>query len=59
MLQAGLAWDAPVGRRAQAHMRVAPRGPRWVEISLVFSWRIEIAFHFNSELNFGKSYKIM
>ena len=32
--------------------RVAPRGPRWAEISLAFSWRIEIAFHFNSELNF-------
>ena len=32
---------------------------RWAELSLSFLWRIEIAVHFNSELNFGKSYKIM
>jgi hypothetical protein len=32
---------SPVGRRA----RVAPPGPRWAEINLAFSWKIEIAFH--------------
>ena len=37
----------------------APRGPRWAEISLSFLWKIEIAFHFYSELIFDKSYKIM
>ena len=31
----------------------ASLGPRWAEIGLSFSWKIEIAFHFNSELNFG------
>ena len=31
----------------------APRGLRWVEIGLSFLWKIEITFHFNSELNFG------
>ena len=25
----------------------------WAEIGLSFSWKIEIAFYFNSELNFG------
>ena len=29
------------------------RGPRWAKIGLSFSWKIEIVFHFNSELNFG------
>ena len=31
----------------------APRGPCWAKIGLCFSWKIEIAFHFNSGLNFG------
>ena len=30
----------------------SPRGLRWGEIGLSFSWKIEIAFHFNSKLNF-------
>ena len=42
-----------VGRRALTRARYVTCGPRWAKISLDFSWRIEIAFHFNSELNFG------
>ena len=34
-------------RAASAH------GPRWAKIGLFFSWKIEIVFYFNSELNFG------
>ena len=40
-------------RCAQASSpRAASRGPRWAEMGLSFSWKIEIAFHFNTELNF-------
>ena len=40
-----------VGRlRAWAAPHVGRVGPKSV---LFFSWKIEIAFHFNSELNFG------
>ena len=40
------------GRHALARARCVACGPCWAEISLAFSRRLEIAFHFNSELNF-------
>ena len=37
-------------QRARA---ASARGSRWAKMGLPFSWNIEIAFHFNAELNFG------
>jgi len=35
------------------HMGHASRGPRWAGFGYLFRGKIEIAFYFNSELNFG------
>ena len=44
-------WTAPRAT-VRSRARCIACQPRWAKICLAFSWRIEIAFHFNSELNF-------